>query len=121
MSNQATRPDYFAGIKSTLTSEGELKEKGIDLEDNDLAAMSVHRGWKVLREYIDNMVSDLDNITKAQMQEGKSFEEIGQNAIVTQLAKEFLTKIIHKVDDAKEAVEREEAKVRAKAGDKSGK
>ena len=117
MSNKATRPDYFSGFKGSLTSEAELKDKGIDLQDQAIAGLANNKGWKILREYIESMITDLDVITKVQMSEGKDFEEIGRNAVVTQLTREFLQRITQKVDDATEAIEREEDKARrAKQG-----
>ena len=87
---QATKPDYFADFRKlrSLKTDSEAKARGIDPDDNDLAFMSETRGWHLLKDDIKNMIKDLDDLTKVQMEAGKPFEEIGRNAVVSQLAKD---------------------------------
>jgi len=109
---QATRPDYFNDFRKlrSLKTDEEAKERGIDPEDNELAFMSETRGWQILKEYIQAEIKELSNITQKQMEDGKPFEEIGRNAVVSQLTKDLLNRILLKVSDAKEAIERNPAK-----------
>lgn len=100
----AVRPDVFSiTLHSQIQKEAEAK--GIDPQDNHLYALSQHKGWLIIKEYIQNQIDNLDTLTATQMSQGATFEDIGRNAVVAQLSKGYLTNILNKVDDAREAVE----------------
>ena len=101
---QAIRPDkFFADIPSLAESEG---ASGVTEEEKILAGLAESGGWKILREFIERVKNDLDNVNTAAISQGATFEEIGKNAVVVGLAKSVIEKIINKVLDAKEANER---------------
>jgi len=104
---QAIKPEYFADLRQirSLRIKEKAKKVGIDPEEGLLHALSDHDGWKVLEKFINQLLGDLDDLTKSQMEKGADFSEIGRNAVTVQLCKEVLIKILNKVNDAREAVE----------------
>lgn len=102
MKAQAFKPTY---INFPIKEEKKVEGKATD-EEISLQALSVTSGWKVLSEYIDRLLKDLDNITSKSMETGLSLEEIGKNAVVADMAKGIVNRIKTKVSDAKEIVER---------------
>lgn len=104
MDNKAIRPDFFQNLP-TLVKEKQAKERGLTEEEQALYALCMHDGWIILREYAENLISDLESVTDIAMNQGMTFEEIGRNAIVANLAKGVITRILQRVDDARDAVE----------------
>jgi len=102
---QAVRPDkYFSSLPSVIKDE-EAKKKGVTEEERALAALSESMGWNILTGYIDNLVDDLDDVSGRAISDGATFEEIGRNTLVINLAKGIIKKIMDKVTDAKEICE----------------
>jgi len=105
--NQAVRPDsYFSSLPNVIKDE-EAKKKGTTEEERALMALSETMGWKILSEYIDRLVEDLDNVSGLAIADGATFEEIGRNTVVVNLAKGVIKRIKDKVADAKEICEAE--------------
>jgi len=106
---QALRPEFFSNLK-TIVEDQKAKAKGVSTEEQLLFSLSNHAGWRILNEYIDNIIRDLDKGTATAMAQGLPFEEIGRNAVVIDLAKGVIKNIQDKVNDAREAVENGENK-----------
>ena len=87
----------FANVKALQET------KGKDPDQQALASLSNHSGWKVLKTYIKRVMEELDDMTKIQMVNGVPFEEIGRSTVVKEIVKDSLRRIITRVDDAKEA------------------
>jgi hypothetical protein len=107
--NQAIKPDYFAPIRK---AQEEADKLGVLPSENHLAHMAEHPGWSELKDYIKTLKEILDGMVKVRMSQGASKEEIGEAAVLAELCKDNLNKIIEKVEDSKDAVE----SARAKAG-----
>ena len=102
---QAIRPDSFSDIRRIL-QEKETKDKPVqDVEEKQLYDLSVTNGWGVLRTYVQELTRKLDDISKHSIESGASFEDIGRNAVVIQLTKDYLNRVVQKVEDARESVE----------------
>jgi len=105
--SQAIRPDsYFSSMPSVIKDE-EAKKKGTTEEERALMALSETMGWKILNEFIDHLVEDLDEVSSRAIAEGATFEEIGRNTLVVNLAKGIIKRVKDKVADAKEICEGE--------------
>lgn len=100
---QAIHPTFFNDIRSMLKEKDnepvEIKEEG------QLATMAQQKGWEHLKKYIEELIENLNLLTYRSMESGASYEEIGQKTIISQLTKEYLLKVIEKVENAKDAVE----------------
>lgn len=105
MDNEAIKPTFFNSLP-TIVREQQAKQKGVSEEEQSLHALSQQRGWVILREYIDSLLKDMDNSTSAAMSKGLSFEEIGKNAVVIDLTKGLIKRVLDKVEDAREQVEK---------------
>lgn len=99
----AIHPDYFKDFRDIVK---EKEEEPIEIrEEQVLSEMSNMAGWKVLREYITDLVGSLDAPAHTAMESGCSYDEIGRKTIIAQLTKEFLLKVIEKVENARIALE----------------
>ena len=107
MIKSALKPNYFNPIRelSTLKSELEASKTGVDKDDQFLYNLQTTKGWEVLDEFIEGIKKDLNDRIKSQMEQGVSFEIIGQTTVMVQLCNEVLTRIQDKVSDAVESVE----------------
>lgn len=103
MDNSAIKSDFFSTMPS-LNQEKQMKHDVTD-EERLLYSLSQQGGWRVLKTYINEILTDLDGATSQAMASGLPFEEIGRNAVVVSLAKDIIKKIVNKTEDAKEACE----------------
>jgi hypothetical protein len=101
--NQAFRPNFLT--MPSMTRENKPEGKPSD-EEIALDAMANLSGWRYLTEFIEALKKDLDTLNYTAISNGATFEEIGKNAVVVNMAKEVINRILTKVSDAKEAVEK---------------
>lgn len=101
--NLGTRPDYFAPIRHVAPKQ--VSEQAENENEQHLAALSRQNGWAILKEYIEQEIANLENINKAAIEAGATFEDIGRNAVLVQLCKEELLRVIQKVEDARESTD----------------
>lgn len=102
---KAIKPEKLFFNLPTLVKDKEAEKKGVTVEERTLGALANSSGWQVLSEFIDNIVSDLDNVNEVAISQGASFAEIGRNTVVINLAKGVIKKIVDKVNDAREVCE----------------
>lgn len=112
MRGSALKPDFFLGNMPSIVKDKEAEKKGATEEERRLYALSNHSGWTVLNEFIDNLIIDLDRINEKAIEGGATFDVIGQNAVVINLAKSLLKKVQLKVLDAKDTCERPDGTVK---------
>jgi len=103
--NQALRPNLYQQFNNLNSLKEKEEVVDIEQEDTHLYNISGTRGWHLLKEYIQDIMRDLDGMIVTAMQQGSSLEDIGQRTMLTMLAKEALLKVIAKVEDAKEVIE----------------
>jgi hypothetical protein len=102
---QAIRPTYFNLRDEILKKKiDESIKNGSTEDEQQLALMSGTPGWKVLKEFIDNLSNTLESTNRGQIESGLSFEEIGRNAVVIQIVKDIINQITNKVQDAADAI-----------------
>ena len=100
--SNAIHPNYFKDFRETIKP---IDDKPIELkEEQVLADMAELAGWKVLKEYINDLKAMLDKLQETAIAGGASFEEIGQKTIVVTLAKSYLNQVIERVENASEAI-----------------
>jgi len=105
MAKGAIKPDRFFSTIQEFVGKEEKGVQGITDEEKALATMARTSGWKVLKEYVREVVESLDTINEVAIENGSSFEEVGKNTVIISLAKGVIKKIIDKVEDAREATE----------------
>ena len=108
MTDKAMRPDVFFNSLPTIIADRKAESKGATDDERMLYSMSRSRGWKVLKEYIGSLTRDLEEVSITAMSDGKTFEEIGRNALVVDMAKGIIRNINNKVEDARESCEKDE-------------
>lgn len=100
----AIRPDfYFKQMPSLQEADNQAQKNGASEEERMIFAMSQMAGWKIMEDFINQMIKDLDNINKEAIANGAELEDIGRNAIVVSLTQDILNKLQLKVSDAVEA------------------
>jgi hypothetical protein len=103
MSDAALRPDVFIGNLPSLVKQDQATKKGATTEEIQLAAMAESAGWMIFKEFVGQVKDELDQLNEQAIGQGKTKEEIGENAIVISLVKGVVNKLIFKVEDAKDA------------------
>lgn len=96
------RPDYFAPIRPRLPKQAD--EATDNADEQALAGLANHDGWRVLVAFIEQEIDNLEQINKTAIEAGATFDEIGRNAVLVQLCKEELLRVIQKVTDARESI-----------------
>lgn len=102
---QALRPNSFNSMPSIAKATNE-EARAISVEEKQLHAISTHAGWKILRQTIEDLKRDLNAVNKAAIAAGATMEQIGQNTIVVSTVEGILDRLIEKVEDAVESVEK---------------
>jgi hypothetical protein len=102
--NQALKPTSFKefatlGVEET---QDEDSKNVLDEEKKALAYLGNLKGWKILKEYIERMETDLDNMLATTVSSGESFEEIGKKAAVNEIVKNVTRRIKERVANAGE-------------------
>jgi len=108
LANTAIRPDFIVN----RAVDEKVKATGASEEEMHLYNLSRHKGWLILETYMDDQVRSLESINAQAIEKGLTFEEIGKNAIVINLAKDFVRRITDRVNDAKEVVENPDGTIR---------
>ena len=101
MKQTALRPTFanFNVVDEEPKVKGVLTEEEISLQ-----SLSEHSGWKILTQYIDELKEGIDLIVSNSISSGATREEVGENAIVANLAKGVISRIQGRVQDACDAV-----------------
>lgn len=111
----AIRSDFFA---TTQVLDLKTPDKKIALgngsSDEEVALYDLKRSgaWVVIEEMIGAMMRELDEGLTTQIETGADFDTIGKTAIIKEMVKGYLNKILVKVQDAAEAVEQSAARER---------
>lgn len=87
-------PDF---IKQENTEDLELSE-----EEKVFSQGKQTKFWKTLREHFNSQIQQLEQIQDNAIAQGASREQIGENAVVISLTRGVLTKIVNRVEDARE-------------------
>jgi len=107
MSKQAIKPDTFISQLPTFIKEKKPTSSSVTQEESQLARMAKTAGWRVLREYIEQIKKDMDLLNDQAIANGADFKTIGQNTVVISQTKTVLNKVLNKVEDAREASEKQ--------------
>lgn len=103
MKEAALKPNFFSTLPSMQDKKAEIA--GASEEERQLYALSQSGGWRVFKEFTEQLLKELDSGTETAMAQGLPFEEIGRNAVVINLAKGIVLRQLQKVQDAREACE----------------
>ena len=104
----ALHPNSFGGFGSMPQSPIETPDPVVPQADDEEMAInfvSHQAGWKLIEEYIDSLIAELDSVVDQLMASGASFSEIGQKTAVGAVAKAYLNRVKGKVQNARDAVE----------------
>ncbi len=103
---QAIKSDSFVDFRKVIEKTKPPKDE-LDIAEKRFAHLAGTEDWKELKKYIDSLKESMNGLNKTMMEKGAEWEDIGKNAVIVQLANDLLSKIVTKVEDAKEAVEKQ--------------
>lgn len=109
MNNQALRPNNLFREFSEVIKEPVKKADENSEEERALAYISHLKGWKFLKEYADTLCDELDYIVTKSIENGADSKDVGERSIAKEIAKAYVRRFIGKVEDARGAVEGEDA------------
>lgn len=104
---QALKPSFFNNLPSII-KEKQAKELGVAEEEMQLYSLSQTAGWRILEEYIEGLLKDMETSAMMAMAQGLPFEEIGKNMVIASNARGIIERILEKVEDAREACEKQD-------------
>lgn len=102
---KAIRPGFFTTF--SVAKDEEAKTKGVTDEERMLYGLSQSAGWAILTQEIEQLLQEMDSMNDKAIEAGADYEELGKNTLVISLAKNVIRRIVNRVNDAKEACERE--------------
>jgi hypothetical protein len=98
------KPEPYHDIRS-LWQKNKKVTKGVEDEDSAINSLSHTKGWKILKEYIDNLKLGLDKRLAESVLGSLGSDQIKTDALFSVLGKELLDSIVKKVEDTSLAVE----------------
>lgn len=105
----AIKPNHFNILDIPAIKQADIEET-MSQDTKALSDLSHTRGWEVLEGFIDSIVSDLDQMTINQMQQGVGFDEIGRSTVVKEITKDVLRRIKNRVRDSADSINRVSSK-----------
>lgn len=102
---QAIRPSFYKDF-TTKVEEVLEDEKDVDESQQALAYITHFKGWELLKEYKGRLDEFLDEALSTAIQNGATREEIGDRALIKEMAQFVLDSFIDKADAARRAEER---------------
>jgi len=103
--SKAVKPDRFFSNLPAFLGEKEVKKGELADEEKILGTGANTAFWKTLKDFIEEVSRNLDEVNEVAISQGANYEEVGKNTIVISLAKGIIKKIIDRVEDAREACE----------------
>lgn len=101
----AIKPDFFHNMPSLQTR---VSKTPVSSDESALHEMAQSRGWKILKELMEQASKELEITNKNAIAQGLPLEEIGRNAVVISLAQGVIERLLNKVADATEACLKDE-------------
>lgn len=105
--SKAIKPDKVFPNLPIFLKEKEVKPESLADEEKILGQGGKTAFWGVLKDFIEEVVKELDEVNDLAISQGGSYEEIGKNTIVISTTKGIIKKIIDKVEDSKEALDQQ--------------
>lgn len=107
MDNSTLKPNFYSDFQSLdVFKEAEAAKDTLPPEEKELVEMSKTKGWSLIKTYIKDIQLEMDQMVTQAMQQGATYEEIGQRTIVKDLTKFALERVLAKVQEANDVHER---------------
>jgi hypothetical protein len=99
----AIRPEFSLRLPSL--KQDEETGNGVTDEEKFLYGMSQTSGWPIFTQKKDELLRDFDDVQSVAIASGKTREEIGENAIIIDMARGVINRLWKFIEDSKEACE----------------
>ena len=97
--NKAIRPNFYKEF--TTQVEEVLEKPEVDGDQEALSYITHFKGWSLMKEYQQRLNKFLDESLAQAIASGASMKEIGERAVVKDLAKNILESFVRKAEDAR--------------------
>jgi hypothetical protein len=101
----ALRPNFYKEFTSVIEKVDEGDK--LDDEQKALAHISRFKGWMLFKQYAEEIKKEIDEMVSVAISTGASDAEIGQRAVVKELTKLTIDRLIERVEDARRATDTE--------------
>ena len=102
--SDAIKPSFYTEF--TTKVDEVLEEKVLDGDTEALSYITHFKGWKLLKDYADNLNKFLDESLSQAIAGGAGMKEIGERALVKELSKFVLNSFIEKADHARRTADK---------------
>ncbi len=103
MDNQAVKPSFYREFTNQV--EEVLNDEPKDDNTQALSYITHFKGWQLMKEYQAKLIELLDNGFKEAIAQGATMKEIGERALVKELAEFVLNSFVKKAEDARRITE----------------
>ncbi len=102
--DSAIKPTFYEGFTSGVNEVDAVEEVNEDTQA--LAYITRFKGWSLMKEYKEKLEKFLDDSLKSSIVNNASMKEIGERALVADLAKYVLDEFIKKAEDARKSIDK---------------
>jgi hypothetical protein len=102
--SDAIKPSFYSEF--TTEVEKAIDEKIVTEDQLALSYITHFKGWTLLKDYKDRLNEFLDTSLSNAIASGASAKEIGERALVKELAKFVLNSFVEKADEARRATDK---------------
>ena len=102
--NKALRPTFYKEFTTQVDETLETPEVTVDQEA--LSYITHFKGWALMKEYQERLNKFLDDSLTQAIANGATMKEIGERALVKDLAKFVLNSFIDKADAARRSADK---------------
>lgn len=100
----AIKPSFYQEFTSGVDEAVAVEEVSEDTQA--LAYITRFKGWSLMKEYKDKLVKFLDDSLASAIANGADMKEVGERALVKELAKHVLNEFIAKAENATRSIDK---------------
>lgn len=104
VNKSAVRPSFYKEFTTQVEEVIETPEVGSDQEA--LSYITHFKGWALMKDYQERLNEFLDDSLTQAIANGATMKEIGERAVVKDLAKYVLNSFVKKAEDARRSTDK---------------
>jgi hypothetical protein len=102
--DSAIKPTFYEGFTSGVNEVDAVEEVSEDTQA--LAYITRFKGWTLMKEYKEKLEKFLDDSLASAIATGADMKEIGERALVKELAKYVLNEFMAKAENARKSIDK---------------
>jgi hypothetical protein len=104
MDSQAVRPSFYQEFTTKVNEVIEDEKK--DEKTEALSYITHFRGWTILKDYQKSLLGMLDEGLRTAISNGATTKEIGERALIKEMATFVLNSFVEKADHARRTTDK---------------